>query len=90
MAMLLSFSMTSRLVFSIPELFSPSNASPAVIDPSPITATICRSSSFLNRAAFAIPNAADIDVEECPTPKESYSLSVIFGNPLIPLYFRFV
>ena len=34
--------------------------------------------------------AAEMEVEECPTPKASYSLSFIFGKPLIPLYFRLV
>ena len=38
----------------------------------------------------AIPNAAEIEVEECPTPKASYLLSDGFGNPLIPPYFRLV
>ena len=39
MAMLLSLRMTSRLVCLLaPALFSPSNASPPVIEPSPITA----------------------------------------------------
>ena len=38
-------------------------------------------------AASAIPNAADIETDVCPPPNESYSLSAIFGNPLIPLYF---
>ena len=35
-------------------------------------------------AAIAIPKAAEIDVEECPVPKESYLLSDIFGKPLMP------
>ena len=34
--------------------------------------------------AIAIPKAAEIAVEECPTPKVSYSLSERFGKPEIP------
>ena len=29
--------------------------------------------------------AADIEVEECPTPKVSNTLSLLLGNPLNPL-----
>jgi len=32
-----------------------------------------------------MPKAAEIEVEEWPTPKVSYSLSLILGKPLIPL-----
>ena len=35
----------------------------------------------LEAFAIAIPTAAEIDVEECPTPKASYSLSEILGKP---------
>ena len=62
-----------------------SNASPAVIAPSPITAMWCFSFSPLYFEASAIPRAAEIDVEECPTPKESYSLSFLLGKPESPL-----
>ncbi len=41
-------------------------------------------------ACVAYINNNDIEVEECPVPKESYSLSCILGNPLIPPYKRFV
>lgn len=34
--------------------------------------------------AIAIPRAAEIEVEEWPTPKASYLLSVMLGNPEIP------
>ena len=34
--------------------------------------------------AIAIPKAAEIEVEECPTPKASYSLSSFEENQLIP------
>ena len=77
-------------VFKIPALFKPSKASPPVKAPSPITAITCLSFSFFIDEAAAIPKAADIDVDECPTPKASYSLSERLGKPLIPLYFLFV
>ena len=67
----------------IDALFNPSNAKPPVIEPSPITATTCLFSPF-NFAAIDIPNAAEIEVEECPTPNESYSLSLGFGKPHKP------
>ena len=88
-AMLLSLRITRISDLPIPALFRPSNACPAVIAPSPITATTCLFSP-LALAATAIPRAADMEVEECPVPNESYSLSAIFGKPLIPLYFLFV
>ena len=77
--------MTRIFEFSIPAWFSASNAIPPVMAPSPITATCCLSVSPLCCEATAIPKAAEIDVEECPTPKVSYSLSVLFGKPLSPL-----
>ena len=40
--------------------------------------------------ADAIPNAAEIDVEACPAPKTSYSLSLCFKNGFKPLYFLMV
>ena len=53
-----------------PAWFIASNAIPAVIAPSPITATTLR---FLPScsAATAIPSAALIDVDEWPTAKVS-------------------
>ena len=74
---------------SEPALFKPSNANPPAIEPSPMTATVLYF-SLLNLAAFAIPSAADTDTEECPAPKESYSLSAIRGKPLMPPSFLFV
>ena len=58
---------------------------PAVIAPSPITATTLRP---LPARAFAIamPSAAEIDVDEWPTPKVSYSLSSRFGNGAMPSF----
>ena len=59
----------------MPALFSASNAMPALIAPSPMTATTRRSSP-LSFAASAMPSAAEIDVELCAVPNVSYSLSV--------------
>ena len=59
---------------------------PPVKAPSPITAIILLS-SFFKSLARAMPSAADIDVLLWPVSKESYLLSFLFGNPLIPLYF---
>jgi hypothetical protein len=69
--MSLSFRMTSRPVRRVvPALFSASKAMPAVIAPSPITATARRFSPF-SRDASAMPSAALIDVLECAVPKVS-------------------
>ena len=76
--MSLSFRITSRS--ASPALLSASNAMPAVIAPSPITATTRRDSP-LSLAAAAMPSAAEIDVDECAVPNVSYSLSSRFGNP---------
>ncbi len=76
----LSFSTTSRSASAVPALFSASNAMPALIAPSPITATTRRSSP-LRAAAIAMPSAAEIDVDECAVPKVSYSLSERRGKP---------
>ena len=89
MAMLLSFNTIRRLFGFIDALFNPSNANPPVIEPSPIIATTCRFSPF-SFAATDIPNAADIEVEECPTPNASYSLSLGLGKPHKPLNILFV
>ena len=64
----------------MPALFSASKAMPALIAPSPITATTLRLSP-LRFAAIAMPSAAEIDVDECAVPKVSYSLSVRRGKP---------
>ena len=67
----LSLRITSRLMFSMsPALLSASNAMPADIAPSPITATVLRS-SLRARAATAMPSAAEIEVDECAVPKVS-------------------
>ena len=89
MLMQLSFKIIKQSASATPAWFIASNARPAVIAPSPITATDLRFSPF-NLAAIAIPKAAEIEVDECPTPNVSYSLSLRLGNPLSPLYFLFV
>ena len=83
MDMLLSLRITRMSALLEPALFSPSQASPPVSAPSPITATTFSPVPFI-LAASASPSAADTEVEEWPVPKESYSLSDIFGKPLIP------
>ena len=37
---------------------------------------------------MAMPSAAEMDVLECPTPKWSYGLSLMRGNPLTPSRLR--
>jgi hypothetical protein len=80
----LSLRITSILAFAVPAWFNPSNATPPVIEPSPITAIWLRSAFWDNAAAVAMPNMEEMEMEECPPPKASYSLSLIFGKPLIP------
>ena len=58
---------------------------PAVSAPSPITATHLRPSSFSADTA-AMPSAALIEVDECPVPKVSYSLSERFGKGARPCF----
>ena len=67
----LSFRITINLEGSShPAWFKPSKASPAVIAPSPIIATVYPS-SFFRSFATLIPKAADIEVELWPAPKWS-------------------
>ena len=66
-----------------PAWASASNAMPAVIAPSPITATTLRSSPA-RCSAIAMPSAAEMLVELWPTPKVSYSDSSRFGNGATP------
>jgi hypothetical protein len=75
----LSLNTTSMFGSTSPPWLSASNAMPAVIAPSPITATTLRVSP-LRWAAIAMPSAAEIEVDEWPTPKVSYSLSSRRGN----------
>ena len=60
------------------------------MDASPITAICCFSKSPFILEAIAMPKAAEIEVEECPTPKASNSLSLLFGKPEIPFKVLFV
>ena len=84
--MSLSLRITSRSR-TAPALLSASNAMPALIAPSPITATTRRDSP-LRRAAAAMPSAAEIDVDECAVPNVSYSLSLRCGKPEGPPHCR--
>ena len=79
----LSLRTTMRFFTRSRVLFIPSKASPPVSDPSPSTAMTFSPPPPMSLAA-AIPRAAEIDVEACPTPKASYGLSQILGKPLIP------
>jgi hypothetical protein len=81
--MSLSLRMTSMSASATPALFSASKAMPADIAPSPMMAMALRSSP-LCLAASAMPSAAEIEVDEWPTPKVSYSLSLRFGKPETP------
>ena len=90
MAMLLSLRMTSISGLAEAMLLSASKAMPPVSAPSPMTATMLRSVSPLRWEAMAMPSAADMDVEECPTPNASYSLSKMLGNPHSPPCLRLV
>jgi hypothetical protein len=71
----------------VPALLSASNAMPALIAPSPITATTRRASPFIV-LPIAMPSAAEIDVELCAVPNVSYSLSTRRGNPEGPPHCR--
>ncbi len=84
-----SFNTTSMFGFSDPPWFRASKAMPAVIAPSPMTETT-RCFTSLCVAASAIPRPALIDVDEWPTPKVSYSLSLRFGKGARPPVFLIV
>ena len=85
--MSLSLRITSRLASITPALLRASKACPADIAPSPMIATTRRSSPLL-WAATAMPRAAEIEVEECPTPNVSYLLSIRRGKPETPSFMR--
>jgi len=89
MDMSLSFSTTSIGQSATPALFMASNTMPAVMAPSPMTATAWRDSPFC-RAARAMPRAAEMLVDECAVPKVSYSLSSRRGKPDSPPSWRSV
>ena len=82
----LSLRITSMSGSMSPPWFMASKAMPAVIAPSPITDTILRLSPR-RWLAMAMPSAAEIEVEEWPTPKVSYSLSSRRGNGARPSFF---
>ena len=87
--MSLSLSTTSMLAPTSEAWLSASNAMPAVIAPSPITATALRLLPC-RRAAMAMPRAALMLVLEWPTPKVSYSLSLRRGKAAMPSFCRSV
>ena len=76
----LSFKITISRFSRCPALFIASYAMPALMAPSPMTATTLWCFWLRSRAA-AIPSAADIDVDEWAAPKGSYALSVLLVNP---------
>ena len=79
----LSFNITNIGVFRSPALFIASKARPPVIDPSPMMETTLKS-FLVNFLDSATPIAAEIDVDACPAPNTSYSLSFLFKKPLRP------
>ena len=66
----LSFRITSMSASATPALFKASKAMPADMAPSPMIATTLRFSPFC-LAARAMPRAAEMEVDEWPTPKVS-------------------
>ena len=85
----LSFKITNRRFFKWPALFIASNAMPADMDPSPITA-IASPGSPPNSAAMAKPKAAEIEVEECAAPNGSKGDSLRLVKPDSPPSLRSV
>ena len=69
--------------FTVRDFSNAGVAMPALIAPSPITATTL-SDLFESLLASAIPNAEDIEVELWAAPNVSYSLSVLFVKPESP------
>ncbi len=69
-AILLSLRIINTLLFAAAILFKASNAIPPVREPSPIIAIVLIFSPC-KPAAVAIPSAAEMLVDECPTPKLS-------------------
>ncbi len=85
----LSLSTTIIRVPRCPAWFIASKAMPAVIEPSPITATTWCFSPRWSRAS-ARPSAAEIEVEAWPAATTSYSLSARRQKPESPPYCRIV
>ena len=79
----LSFNTITKFLVHAHAFSIPSKAKPPVKAPSPITA-MTRASFFKSSFAASKPTAAEIEVDACPAPKLSYSLSEIFGKPEIP------
>lgn len=73
--------------FSSPIWFSASSAIPPVKAPSPIIGMIYSFDPLISRAA-AIPIAPESEVELWPVSHTSCSLSLRFGKPQSPLYWR--
>jgi len=81
----LSLSITINLSgLKCPALFRASKAMPAVMAPSPITATTYLSWSPIRSRAFLKPRAADMEVELWPAPKASKGLSSLLKKPDMP------
>lgn len=80
MDMSLSLSTTTSRSFRVPALFIASYAMPADMAPSPMTQTTLRVAPVRSRAT-AIPSPAEMEVDEWPAPKASYSLSLRFVKP---------
>src|SRR4030067_1090345 len=58
---------------------------PCSLLPSPMIAMTLKVSFFLSLPSI-MPRAADIEVELCPVPKASCSLSFLLGKPEMPPY----
>ena len=82
--------MMSRLLGVVEALLSPSNASPPLIEPSPMTATTLRSGLSSLSAATDMPSAALIELLAWPHVKVSYSLSLGVGKGARPWKWRLV
>ena len=65
-------------------MFIASKAMPPVIAPSPMTAMQLFCCLPFWDLPTLMPSAAEIEVVECPAPKQSYSLSALFWKPLRP------
>jgi hypothetical protein len=78
-----------KLVLSCPALLMASYARPPVSAPSPMIATTVSSPPIRSRA-WAMPSAAEIDVDAWPAPKTSYSDSLRIAKPLRPPPLRIV
>jgi hypothetical protein len=80
----LSFRITITFELIYAALFIASYAMPPVIAPSPIMAMQLLFGFESKFLPTDMPSAAEIEVEECPAPKQSYALSFLFVKPDIP------